>query len=209
MTPAPGWSKKELDAEFGPVEPQLPIVVPSALSRWFVAFKDDVLSGRVSLEELLEVADFDMQVEAPKLCPACQRPVRPGQKGYIHGTCAICSFYRLKAAYSEKIAELEALKAHNAARSSVKRLRDELGVLPDRLKKARDYSGRHVAMVRPQEEYPQYHVIATDLAPGTVMHPCESCGEVFHARPETVCPECRERHERRLEHRHVAADSSP
>ena len=57
----------------------------TSLSRWFAEFKEDVLAGRVSLEELIAIADADMQSEAVELCPECVKyPVRTGRgRGYF------------------------------------------------------------------------------------------------------------------------------
>ncbi len=189
MTPAAGWSKRDLDAEFGPIEPQpMPVVVPSALSKWFVAFKEDVLSGRVSLEELLEVADLDMQSSQPDLCPICtRRPVRDTGGRFARGICGVCWLHRLRDAHLEATAELEALKDYNTAKKQRQRALDETH--PDRPRRAGP---------RPREEYAQRDVIATDIPEGTIIRTCVSCGFTWPSRDSYVddlCPECSERRE--------------
>ncbi|MDO8915668.1 MAG: hypothetical protein Q7W16_06255 [Coriobacteriia bacterium] len=166
-----GWSKGALNREFGPIESEEKIVVPTVLSRWFVAFKDDLRVGRVDLEELIAVADADHQDEAIALCPVCsRRPVRePGSTYRPRGVCSVCWFYQLRDAHLEKVAELEAKKAVAAAKKTKQRLKDSLFA---------DRSRRH----KP-------------------FRICEDCGERLPARvtgdePNT-CPSCQELRERR------------
>lgn len=153
---------------------------PSALSRWFATFRDDVLKGRVSLEELIAVADADMQAEAIELCPACSHVIHKGM-GYKHGTCSVCWLYRLRDGHLEALRQLEAQQEYNAAKKQLQRRRDELGVkAPGRHASAEDY-GR-ASMGGSNEPLP----FAT----------CEACGEPFRVHTgasDTVCPECRER----------------
>lgn len=157
--------------------------VPSPLSRWFEVFKKDVLSGRVSLEDLLEVTDADMSSEMFELCPACARfPVRLGTRGGKHGVCGVCWIYHLRDVHAEKAAELEAMRSYNASKKHLQRLRDSLGVMPRVLRKDRDYVGRS----------------AIDPASMRATDTCETCGSRFYSHAgERDCPACVDQRERR------------
>lgn len=161
-------------------------IVPSALSRWFRTFKDDVLSGRVSLDELIAVADADMQAESVDLCAHCSHVIRKGE-GYRQGVCSVCWLNHLKDAHLESLRQLEAQQEYNAAKKQLQRKRDELGVrAPGRHASAEDY-GR-ASMDGTNEPLP----FAT----------CAVCGESFRVHTggsDTTCPECLERALQRAE----------
>jgi hypothetical protein len=150
-----------------------PVVVPSVLTKWFVQFRADILAGRVSLEQIIDATDADMQDSQSELCPDCGRRAvrdhRTGRASY-QGVCATCWLYRLRDKHLERLAELEAQTACNQAKQRVRRQRDEMD--PDRQRVPR------------------------------LMRPCDSCGRPF-AVPLTVNPDesrcitCRERDERR------------
>ena len=166
-------------------------VVPSALTRWFEAFRQDVLEGRVSLEELLIVADADMQSESVDLCPRCtKRPVRSKGKQYApyrSGICSVCHLQRLASAHRDALAELEATREYNAVKAQLKRRRKELGV-PAPRRAGKDKS---------PEDYGRYWCPGTD-EPHPFAH-CDTCSEAFrdHGEGHTTCPECRARAEAR------------
>lgn len=164
----------------------------SALTRWFQAFRDDVLSGRVSLDDLLDAADDDMRAESHELCPVCARHVmRKGAGGYQHGTCAVCWLHHLRDAHLEELARLEAQKEYNAAKKQLQRERD--GQDPSRERKPGPWKRAEVSrghagfMLEPGEPLPFEY--------------CEVCGEPFRQHTggddTKVCPECRARRERR------------
>lgn len=164
------------------------VTVPSALTRWFEAFKQDVLEGRVSLEDLLAAADADMQAESVDLCPSCSRVLRRGE-GYKDGLCAVCHLNRLRDAHYEELAKLVAIREYNVAKQQLKRLRRRMGVEAPRAPKgkvAEDYG--FVFMLPTEEPLP--------------FVTCGICGEPFRLHTDsnaTVCPECRERALQRAE----------
>lgn len=148
------------------------VVIPSVLSRWFVEFRDDLLAGRVDLQELLECTDHDMQTEQPVLCPVCGRhPVRDRYKtAERRGECAICYLYQLRESHLERLKELITEREVMVAKQQVCRCRNEVD--PDRERRPR------------------------------VIRECASCGRKFAVPvavnpDETRCIACREQHERR------------
>jgi hypothetical protein len=86
--------------------------VPSPLSRWFVAFKEDIISGAVSLEELVEVVDDEMQAHMVDLCPRCGTR----RSRAAHGVCAVCWLVELRATHLDKRAELAAAREYTTAK---------------------------------------------------------------------------------------------
>lgn len=146
------------------------IVIPTVLSRWFLEFREDVLAGRVSLEELVSTVDADQQTEAITLCHECRRyPVRTKRGARsTEGLCSICWLHRLRDAHREKIATLAAAADVATAKKEAQRFRDRLN--PD----------------RPRGPAP--------------FRSCAACGERLPARMRyeyDTCPACREIRERR------------
>lgn len=187
------------------------IIIPSGLTRWFTAFADDVMSGRVSLEELLEVADSDMQQSGQQLCPTCaRRVIRPGTVAQRYGICSVCHLQRLRDAHLERLAEVEAQRDLNAAKQQVSRARRRLGVLPDHVRESRDYTGRvPLSEYEPpseplpvsireasRERYGGRRIHDTDEP--TPLVTCATCGTQYRDHGDDApCPECEERRERR------------
>lgn len=103
------------DAEDVPVEEweALPVSVQQAIA-----------SGRYTYAELLERTAVD---PAAELCPECAcRPVAVASTGL----CLVCHRHRLQLAHERTLAELEAQRGVNQAKTQLRRLRDEID--PDR-----------------------------------------------------------------------------
>jgi len=84
--------------------------------------QQSIARGDVTLEELLERVT---SAEGSELCPHCaKRPVR----NRWTGLCTACSVAALTDAHNEAMAELEATREYNVAKTRLKRLRQELGV---------------------------------------------------------------------------------
>lgn len=106
--------------------------VPSILTKWFTGFREDLLAGRVSLDELVATADADMQAQTVELCPECSRhPIRTDHKSRV-GMCSVCWLHRLRDAHLEELARMQALREVQRAKQSAKRARDRVGVVPTR-----------------------------------------------------------------------------
>lgn len=186
------------------------IIIPSGLARWFRVFADDVLSGRISLEDVLECADADMQQSGQELCPSCARVVRPGTPAYRNGICTVCHLHRLRDAHREKLAELAAKREVNAAKRQLSRARKSSGVLPERMHGGTDYSDRvPLDQYEPKPEplpaairnasRERYGRTVYDTDEPTGLITCDTCGTTYrdHGAGDAVCEVCAERSERR------------
>ena len=186
------------------------IIIPSGLTRWFRVFADDVLPGRISLEDVLECADADMQQSGQELCPSCARVVRPGTPAYRHGMCTVCHLHRLRDAHREKLAELDAKREVNAAKRQLSRARKSSGVLPEKIRGGTDYSDRvpldeydpspeplpEAIRAASRERYGRWS-FDTDEPTGFIT--CATCGTTYrdHGTGDEMCQVCAERLERR------------
>lgn len=185
------------------------IIIPSGLTRWFRVFADDVLTGRISLEELLECADADMQASGQQLCPSCARGVlRPGRTTDRYGVCAVCHLNRLRDAHGEKLRELEAKRQVNATKRALSRTRLDLGVLPDHVREDADYTGRVPLAEYEPSQVPvpvsirnasreRYGRTVFDTDEPTALITCPTCGTTYRDHGDAVCVACAERRERR------------
>jgi len=81
-----------------------------------------IARGDMTLDEALERARAGIGAE---LCPECScREIATS----FTGLCLVCHERRLTEGNLQRLAELEAVRAHNAAKTAVKRTRIELGV---------------------------------------------------------------------------------
>lgn len=112
--------------------PQNAQIVPSTIRRWLAAFLPEVAAGRLDLDELLAVVDEDLTLP-PAPCPVCGRPYRRSDgPAWRHGICVVCYLDRLREAHVETAAKIEAKRGYDAAKTHLRRLRDNAD--PDRLR---------------------------------------------------------------------------
>lgn len=119
-----------------------PEAIPQRLHAWASTFADDLAVGRVQLLEVFDLALEDALDDGLPPCPVCNLSVRGVHGAARLGICRRCNLERLKLATDEKVREVAALRDYEASKQQLRRERDLAGVLPDRLVKKRDYSGR-------------------------------------------------------------------